>query len=175
MRAFQLTRSSTPLSTTAVLELFQKIDGRLSFSNFEPILEISPASGELFIIEDLEGAVEDGQEYVGGSDIFHESKFDVVIDRTREVPKMFRFMYYNRHGKYRLAHYLVCDQKTGGVHYGLSSTATDKVFSGVMKEYGFVQNAIFGERAEEGSEDLLDMAFWKDLVSAHIKEISSAQ
>lgn len=173
MWAFRLTRSKTPLSTAAVLELFQKIEARLPFINYEPISELSPVSGELFIIEGLYSPITDGQAYIPSSDIFHESKFDVVIDRTKGSPKLFRFMYYNRASRYRVAHYLICDEKPAETHITTTNTPADKITSSFLEEYRFLQNIIFKkEREKEKEKEHLDSAFWKDLISRHIHNIA---
>ncbi|KAI5191698.1 hypothetical protein NEMIN01_1631 [Nematocida minor] len=172
MRAFRLTRSKTPLSTASVLELFQKIDAKLPFINYEPVADLVPSSGELFIIEGLDTPVADGQIYATPSDIFHEEKFDVVIDRTKTSPKLFRFIYYNRTSWYRVAHYLICEQKTGkSAPAPQNNTVADRVCSNFLEEYAFLQDILFRPEKAQNTNGHLDLAFWKELVNRHIEDI----
>ncbi|EIJ89410.1 hypothetical protein NEPAR06_1880 [Nematocida parisii] len=167
MRVFKLAKSKSPLSTSSVLELFHKIDLKLSFINFENISRISPVSGELFIIDGLETPVIDGKVYTSTSDIFHESKFDVVIDKTDSVPKLFRFIYYNRQNKYRVLHYLVCNSNTSDnkVNY----TITNSVTEGFMNNYYFIRDILFKE--DNKGEEILDRSFWKDILIRNLSEV----
>ncbi|OAG32825.1 hypothetical protein NEIG_02441 [Nematocida sp. ERTm5] len=167
MRVFKLAKSKSPLSTSSVLELFHKIDLKLSFINFENISRISPVSGELFIIDGLENPIIDGKVYTSTSDIFHESKFDVVIDKTDSIPKLFRFIYYNRQNKYRVLHYLVCNNNTSDnkVNY----TITNSVTEGFMNNYYFIRDILFKE--EDKGEEILDGSFWKDILIRNLSEV----
>lgn len=171
MRAFRLTRSKMPLSTAAVLDLFQRIDAKYPFINYEPISDLGPSAGELFIIEGLDSPILDGQIYARPSEIFHEEKFDVVIDRTRDAPRMFRFLYFNRTSHYRVAHYLICEKK-GQIppQARPSATVADRICSTFTGEYAFLQDILF-KSIPERPTDHLDHVFWRDLIIKHLPDI----
>lgn len=174
MRAYRLTRSKMPLCTASVLELFHKIDGKYPFINYEPISDLYPSNGELFLIEGLDSSILDGKAYTGSSEIFHEERFDVIIDRTKDLPRMFRFLYINRASHYRVAHYLICEKKTQQIPQQIpqqrpkvSSTVTDTICNNFLSEYAFIQGILFKNPSENPS-DRLDSSFWRDLVARHI-------
>ncbi|KAI5149900.1 hypothetical protein NEAUS05_1951 [Nematocida ausubeli] len=170
MRVSRLARSKSPLSTASILDLFQKVDGSLPIINFDTVQKLSPTSGELFILEGLDGSIVDGKTYASSSDIFHESQFDVVIDKTQTTPKIFRFVYYNRQSKYRIVHYLVCDQRQQASSYTPSDTILDKIAQDFLEEYELLKNIFFKPVPEE-REDALDRVFWENLVQKHLPEI----
>lgn len=111
MFVLKLSRSLTPLHTSTIVELFQRLGPCLRNIRYEERSALRPEVGDLYIVDGLEASVLDGYLYNGGMERFNEAEFDVVIERTRESPSLIKFTYYNRACKYRLIHYLLYDPR----------------------------------------------------------------
>ncbi|KAI5191334.1 hypothetical protein NECID01_1403 [Nematocida sp. AWRm77] len=174
MRALRLMRSKTPLSSAAILEIFQKIRACLGTLHFEIKDGLSPVSGDLFLVDGLDSSLPDGQVYAEASDVFNEEKFNVVIDKTLSSPCLFRFVYYNRNEHYRLVHYLVCEKKPEHRHpprKGTVPPVCEKLVHSVLERYSTLQNIILPHASAKASMDPiedLDTAFWSALIQRHL-------
>ncbi|OAG29642.1 hypothetical protein NEDG_00775 [Nematocida displodere] len=169
MRVFRLTRTMSPLSSSSIMDIFERIETRIGAVRYESVQSISPSSGDLFLIDTLDMPISDGQSYFGKADIFHEEKFDVVIDRTNEPPHIFRFSYYSKMGKYRLLHYLLCEQKGSTPQPPKDlPTPVDGIVDSFLSAYHLVQSILLPQEDPEPLEEL-DSAFWKQLVLKHMQ------
>ncbi|KAI5187578.1 hypothetical protein NEHOM01_2284 [Nematocida homosporus] len=167
MRVLRLTRSKFPLSTSSVLDIFQKIETKIDSIRYDTAAGISPSPGDLFLVDALDGFISDGKTYCVPADVFHEANFKAVIERTKDTPSLFRFIYYNRDRRYRLVHYLVCEPKAAGEANGSKSAVkpsfAEEIALEFLGSYKLLKDAILMQNEAEPMEEL-DMEYWKRLV-----------
>lgn len=172
MRVLRLTRSKTPLSTASILELFQKIGACLETLRYEFRTSLSPASGDLFLLDGLDTPVADGQTYAGPPDRFNEDRFEVAIDKTSAAPYLFRFVYYNRADRYRLVHYLLCEKKPLAPSESPAAPC-NTLAEHFLEQYRIVQQVLFAPAApsaDTAPKEELDHVYWTELVRRHLSK-----
>jgi len=174
MLALRLTQSKLPLSSAAILEIFQRIRLAPRQIRYEVKNAIFPLSGDIFIIDALDSQIVDGYEYLPSPDVFREEEFDVLINRTKSPPSLFRFTYYNREHSYRIVHYLVCEKKTKETEKNTPAPAFsffDSISEQLLCDYSTVQNILFKSTPEE-EPDELDYSYWAGLVKRNLAHLN---
>ncbi|KAI5181794.1 hypothetical protein NEOKW01_1952 [Nematocida sp. AWRm80] len=169
MRALKLFRSGVPLSTSAIIELFGRLENKPSPLSYKALSEISPASGDIFIIDSIEDSIADGKEYLPNPNIFHEEKFDVIIDSTKDSPALFRFTYYRKQDKYCLVHYLIREAKEVAPP---EPALIDSLGDQIISSHNLMRDILFSHSTPTPSEtEEIDLSYWQSLLLSHLHTI----
>lgn len=166
MQVIRIAQRKTPLCSMAVQEIFQRVNERIDTLKYEILPYISPSPGDVFLVNTLESPLVDNKVYTSSPDVFREAAFDAVIEKTKDTPSLFRFVYYNRKRRYRIVHYLIVDQDKN-----IKSTPLEEVADTLLTKYSLVRDILFPSEKEKNEIPAPDMSFWQSVIERNIASL----